>query len=220
MAAANSLFVSLTWYSSIVGIIIGCSIISSERAGNAINTLVAKPVYRDTIINGKLLGSLAFLASVMVFVIALNSAGFMIACGSSLAPFLTDYISRIPFIFAFAMVYVTVFLSVSMFMSILIRAQSFAMILSFFTVLISDLMYNASFALNLDNLFPGHGIGQLCVYLSPAGSLYGILMTFFNTSIGATDAFILIIPDILKFLIYAAIATLLSYILFIRRDIS
>ncbi len=218
---ANNLLMTLTRYSTIVGIIIGCSIISSERAGKAINTLITKPIYRDTIINGKLLGSLAFLASVMVFVIALNTAVLMVVRGSSLAPFLSDYVSRIPFIFAFAMVYVAVFLSVSMLISLLIRSQSFAMILSLFTVLVSDMMNNINFALCLDNLFPGNGIGQLCVNLSPTGVLYWVLLKFFNSSTGVLDAFVeVMVPEMQKFLIYTAIALLFSYILFIKRDIS
>ena len=70
VAADNYVFFGMCWFGTILGVIIGCSTISAERIGNALNTLVVKPVYRDTIINGKLLGSLAFLVTIMAFYVA------------------------------------------------------------------------------------------------------------------------------------------------------
>lgn len=219
-AAANYVFNTLTWVSTLVGIIIGCSMISSERIGNAINTLIAKPVNRISIINGKIIGSLAFLASIQIIVIALFTAGYLFLYGNDVDPYLYDYLCRLPFIFLFAMVYVMVFLSASMLISLIVKDQAFAMILSLLTVYISDVLWHTNVALNVDKIFPGNGLGALCVYLSPRGSLIQIQRDFFDVSKGAFDAFQQIMPELLKFFIYAIIALLLSYVIFIRRDIS
>lgn len=45
---------------TIIGIMIGFSTISSEKFGKALNILVTKPLYRDTIINGKIIACIGF----------------------------------------------------------------------------------------------------------------------------------------------------------------
>lgn len=86
IAANYSIFYILSWFGSLIGIVIGCSTIASERMGHALNTLLVKPVYRDTIINGKMLGSFAFLASVLIFLAAVFTVCFLALCGGALAP--------------------------------------------------------------------------------------------------------------------------------------
>ena len=74
----------LTWCGPIIGVIIGCSTISAERMGNALNTLITKPVYRDTIINGKIMGSLIFFAAYIFFIMLIFTAGFLHSAVTSL----------------------------------------------------------------------------------------------------------------------------------------
>jgi ABC-2 type transport system permease protein len=221
VAADNSVFFTLSFYGTIMGIIIGCSSISSERMGKALNTLVVKPVYRDTIINGKLLGSLAFLSIAILFFIAVFTSGFLLLCGNALAPFLLDYFYRLPFVFLFIIVYTFVFLSISILISLLVRDQAFAMILSTLTVYITKIMYLPDIANNLNNIFPGYGLNKLCVDLSPESTLWWqVQPKFMNTSVGALDAFLSILPEFGKLLLYIIIALSLSYIVFVWRDIS
>ncbi len=221
IAADNYVFFTLAFYGTIMGIIIGCSTISAERMGNALNTLIVKPVYRDTIINGKLLGSLVFLAIVIIFYILIFTLGFLLLCGNAIAPFLVDYFSRLPFVFLFVMVYTTVFLSISLFISLLIKNQSFAMILSTLTVYISMMLYLPSVATNINNILPGYGLDSLCVSLSPEGTLWlQVQPKFMDVNLGAYDAFISVLPEFTRFLLYIIIVMALSYIIFVRRDIS
>lgn len=221
VAANNNIFVALTCFGSVIGIIIGCSMVSSERIGSALNTLVVKPVYRDTIINGKLLGSFAFLAFVMLFFIVFYTAGFLVFCGGILAPFLVDYIARLPFVFLFSMAFVMVFLSLSVLISLLVWDQAFAMVLSTLVVYLS---YNFTVAVsyNLNNIFPGYRIGSVLSGFSPYSLLWegGVQSALMDTSLGAWDAFQNVLPDFVKLLLFVIVVLVLSYISFVRRDIS
>lgn len=220
VAANLFLLFTLTWTCSLVGIIIGCSTISSERMGNAISTLITKPVYRDTIINGKIVGAILFLASIILFIILLSTAILLILCGNTFSQYIISYFSNLPYIFVFSLAYVMLFLSISMLISLLVREQAFAMIISFLTIVISNLMYTANIVLNIDNVIPGFDLGNLCSILSPEGTIYRIGSIFVNESPVPQESFTVILPEIYQFLIFAIIITFISYIIFIRRDIS
>ncbi len=220
IAVDNNVFFSLCWFGTILGVIIGCSTISSERMGNALNTLTAKPVYRDTIINGKIFGALAFMAIVTIFLIVIYTCVIFVLCGSAVAPFMFDYFSRLPFVFLFVMAFILVFLSLSMFFSLLVRDQAFAMILSTITVYVS---YNFSIvSSNLNNIFPGNGLAEFLASYSPYSLMWGggVQQKFMDTSLGAWDAFLAILPDFTRLLLMVIVVMAINYIIFVRRDIS
>lgn len=220
LAANNYIFYTLSWYGTVIGIIIGCSTISSERAGRALNTLIVKPVYRDTVINGKLLGSILFLACIMMFFIAIYTSGFFVLCGSAIAPFLVDYFERLPFVFLFIMVFVGAFLSVSVLISLLVRDQAFAMILSTFTVYVSMITYLPDVASNVNYIIPGYSLDSLFLSISPGRIIQNAQVSLMNTSLDAVSAFINVMPYLERMLLYAVVGLVLSYIVFVRSDIS
>lgn len=221
VAVANNVFFLLCWFGTILGIIIGCSTISSERMGNALNTLTAKPVYRDTIINGKILGSMWFLATVTITMIALYTAIIFILCGSSLAPYLYDYFDRLPFVFLFVMVFILVFLSLSMFFSLLVRDQAFAMILSTLSVYISY-HFSTTVSNNLINIFQDSIISELLGSYSPYTLMWdgGLQKKFMDIHLGAVDAFITVLPDFVRLLVIIIVIMAVNYVIFLRRDLS
>jgi len=220
LAADNYIFYTLSWYGTVIGIVIGCSTISSERVGHALNTLMVKPVYRDMVINGKLLGSILFLACIIVFFIAIFTSGFLILCGSAIAPFLVDYFMRLPFVFLFIMIFVGAFLSVSVLISLLVRDQAFAMILSTFTVYFSMITYLPDVASNINYIFPGYGLDSLFISMSPGSIVQNAQFNLMDTSLDAFSAFINLLPCLGRMSLYAVIGLVLSYIVFVRSDIS
>lgn len=220
VAGANYVFYMLTWLGTLIGIVIGCSTISSERFNNALNTLIVKPLYRDTIINGKLLGSIIFLSSIMILIMTIFTSGFMVLCGSYFSSYLGDYFSRLPFVFIFALVYIMIFLSVSMLISILIRDQTFAMILSILTVYFSLITSFESISGYLNNIFPSYGFGTLLGNFSPLNILHHAQPLIMNIGVSPDVAFFSVLPDFINMLIYVSICLVLSYIVFIKRDIS
>jgi ABC-2 type transport system permease protein len=62
----GSLTYILTVYGSIIAVLLGFLFMSLDRISHAINTLLVKPVYRDTIINGKLLGSILLIFGIFL----------------------------------------------------------------------------------------------------------------------------------------------------------
>ncbi len=220
IAVVNNMFYLLAESGTILGVIIGCSAISTERIGRALNTLVAKPVYRDTIINGKILGSLVFLAAYLIFALTIFTSVSLALSGNVMAPFLADYFYRLVFAFVFVLVYISVFLSFSMLISLIVRDQAVAMILSLVAVYISWLSYKSYMARNLSDLFPGNGIEGLIKSLFPEGILNYVQPVLMDTSTGASDAFVNILPDVGKLLLFVVIGLVLSYIVFVKRDVS
>lgn len=220
LAASNYLFSCLTLYGAIVGIMIGCSSISCERHNKSLNTLIVKPVYRDTIINGKLAGSTMFLIFVLSFTTVFYTTGILILCGNSLESYLFDYVTHTIVVLGYSIVYVMVFLSLSMLISIIIKDQAFAMLLGFTLLYISDLMRSVDFAMNLSTLLGNDGIYDKLVYLSPSGSLWAVQQKLFENTSGLMDVISSIFPDVLKFLICVIVACFLSYSLFNRSDIA
>ena len=220
VAAANTVFYMLSWFCSLVGIIIGCYVISTERMGNTLSTLIVKPVYRNTVINGKLLGSLAFLVSVMIFLTAVFTLGFSVFCGGIFLSSLSDYFARLPFVFIFALANVAMYLSFSMLVSIIVRDQAFAMILSVLAVYISEIITYPTISSTLNNIIPGFGLDKLLPSLSPNG-IFGVVQPLLmDPEVGAYDAFLNVLPNLMIILIYVVIAMAISYIVFVRRDIS
>lgn len=97
----NGLWFILTSYGSLVGIVIGFSSIASEMYGNTLNTLIVKPLYRDNIINGKLIGAIGFLICVFGLAIALFTSAMFVVAGNSFYPVFFEYIYSIPTLFTF-----------------------------------------------------------------------------------------------------------------------
>jgi ABC-2 type transport system permease protein len=63
----GSVLTPLTYFGGFVGVIVGFSIFASDRYNYSLNTLLVKPLYRDSIIYGKLLAALGFLACICGF---------------------------------------------------------------------------------------------------------------------------------------------------------
>jgi ABC-2 type transport system permease protein len=220
VAAANYILYILTWCGAIIGVVIGCSTISTERMGHALNTLITKPVYRDTIINGKIVGSLIFFAAYIFFIMLIFTAGFLAFSGNFIAPYLTDYYSRLPAIFILILLYIGVFLSLSLLVSILVRNQALAMVLSVIIVYISEQFVLSNVLENLDNILPGLGLSDILTDISPKSVANQAHLIFMHSWNDANTAFFDVLPGMQKLLLMIIIGMVLSYIVFVKRDIS
>ncbi len=213
------LFLNLIgFYGPIVGVMIGCSSIASERYRNALNTLLVKPLYRDTIINGKIIGSMAFLMVVVACVIAFYTSLVLVLYGNLIAPALDDYVSRLPVIFVFSLTTMAIFLTISILVSLLIKSQTFAMIIS--SIILYLFCNLEGYAMFIGNLFPGNEIviQNFLTSLTPTGGMMEVRDRIFNSTYGLVESFEAVIPDIVKFLLFITVACIFSYIIFIRRE--
>jgi ABC-2 type transport system permease protein len=220
VAAANIIFWDLTQYGSVLGVMIGCLTISNERHNHALNTLLVKPLFRDTIINGKFLGSMAFIVFIICISIMFYSSSLIVLCGNSLSPFIGDYISGLIIVFIFSIIYITFFLILSACISIIVKNQAFAMILSLITLYVSDLMHNYVFAQDISTIIGNNNMTEIVISLSPSGMVLSLFSQIFYNWTGIYNALSIAFPYIVKLLLYTAIACIISYILFIRSDVS
>jgi len=217
----------LTEYGSWVGIVIGFSLISNERTNNALNTLIIKPLYRDTIINGKFLGALGFIGCLFGFTITIFISALLIVSGSSIAPVLQNIMERIPFIFALSVINVMIFIVFSMLISLIVRDQAFALISCVIIKTILNMIPNVNVTGNIyylltnDISIKDDQIIRFISELSPQGiSLVLTNSNFFNPSISLWASINSMGFEIARLFLYMIILIVLSYIVFIRSDIA
>lgn len=225
MLTLSSLFTMITSYGAILGVMIGCLSISNERETHALNTLITKPVYRDTIINGKLLGALAFVAFIVVITTMFFTSVFFVVFRGSFTMYFGDYLSRLPLVLLFSLLYIVVYLSISILISLLIKNQSFTMIASLIVIYLMQYVSDGRNASNIASLFQGDPMAFRNLMFSieslfPPYSLWAVPAVLFNPSMNILDILQFIMPYVIKLLLYTVMACVLSYIVFLRRDIT
>ncbi len=216
----------LTDYGSILGIVIGVVSISKERSTNALNVLVPKPLYRDTIINGKLLGSALFLVTMFCLVTAFFTSGLFLFCGNMIMQWLPDYLTRLPVALFVSLVYVMFFLAIAMFISIIIKDQAFATITSVIVWALMGFIRNASFADTLAaiivKIFPGNVQNNIVNFI--AGFSPETMRLWISSSNFFNPEFYGNVPPIetavFRLIIYLVVAVVVCYIGFVRSDVS
>ena len=199
-----------------IGVIIGCASMSNELHKHALNTLIVKPVYRDTIINGKLLGALSFILIIVTITAILYTASILVLCGNSLAPYLGDYLGRIMAMFGVLLITAIIFMSMSMLVSILMRSQAFSLMIAVILLYVSK--YVPWFSNFINDVYVG--MGELITSLSPYGLTNLISYKMFRPSLTVTEALSSSGSYIIGLLILFVLTMVINYIIFMRRDIS
>jgi ABC-2 type transport system permease protein len=210
----------LTFYGSFIGVVIGFSSLTSEKNNNALNILLVKPLFRDTIITGKLVGAFGFLVCVFGLTIALYTSALLIIAGSSIAPVIIAYILKLPLQFIISMIYVLIFLTLSMLLSLLIEEPAFALISGVLLIFVSDVITLVSVAGFISYIVSPDNPGMvldLIVGLSPSGILDYIIHFLYPINIKMS---VPIGIEMMKLALYLIIAMILNYIVFVRRDVA
>lgn len=216
--AVVRLFWTLAMYGAVVGIMIGSLSIANERHNNALSTLIVKPIFRDTIFNGKLIGSIAFLTFVTGLTVLFFTSGILILYGDSLSSFIGDYVSLLFVVFIFLVIYYMLFLSMSMLISLLIKNQAFAMIFCLIVVYLSELS-QGTLPKHLASIFTGDMFNIMNQIINNLpGRMIGSVMTMFVSS-GGSNAYYFILPIAVRLLLYILVIFFMSYIVFIRSDV-
>lgn len=109
----------------LVGIVLGFDVIVKERKSASLNVLLTHPVFRDNIISGKILGSLATLALV-VGIAVIASVGTMLAVTGVQISLLE--LERVLIFAILTFLYISVFLSIGIFLSIVSKDASTSLI--------------------------------------------------------------------------------------------
>lgn len=160
----------------LVGIAFGFDGINSERSQGTLSRLLAQPIHRDDIVNGKFAAGIAVIALMIAALIAFVAAAGIMRLGIIPEP---EEIARIVAWFAATVLYASFWLAFALLLSVVIRSAASAALVGFGTWL--GLVLFGSFLLPLiattlfptdtssyDTLFASTSTQQLFLRLSPA----------------------------------------------------
>lgn len=218
---------TLWHYGVFFGIVLGVYTVAVERYGNTLNNLVVKPLYRDTIINGKLIGCSLFILSAFFFTILVYTGYIMLWWGNAFSPLAEGYFIRLPIIAAVSLIYVMFFFALSMLISLIVTDLAFALIMS---LLIRFFLFDAPSVEISGKLTTLMGMnfdsGNPFLDIIPDGIMSSVFKTPIvsnNILLPSNDLFIALstaMPNIAKLFVYVVILVVISYIVFLRRDVA
>lgn len=208
-------------YGTIFGIMIGFSSMSYEKFNHALNTLTLKPLYRDTIINGKIIACATFLLVVFGLTVALYTASVLAIYGASAAGIISSAIGRAPIIFFITFLYALIFMLLAMLVSILVKRQSVALLLSVLLyILMSAILPTMSFAGNIYNIFGSHAYFTIVNFFPDYAFQMLSLQGLYDPAKDALGVLSVNWANFILFPLYVVILVVLCYVTFLRRDIS
>lgn len=218
----GELILDLTKYGSIVALMIGFSSIANERISKSLNTLLVKPIYRDTIINSKILTSACFIAIISIMSSIIYISFLLISSGPIIYSMLSMLLDKFLLALFVSLIYMIIFLEFSILISIKIKNQSIALIFSLLTFFfITVIMPSVSFAGNLSVLF---GVNQDAVVniigsIEPSMIINTIMDNIFKNNVSIYAILNNIWTEIFKLFLFIIILVFISYSSFIKEDI-
>lgn len=120
---------SVSSIASLLGIALGYDAIARERESGTLRLLLSRPVYRDDVINGKILSSIALMGIVILVSTFLTSSIAIVFYGISVS--LGDFVKLVVFsISAIALAFS--YYSISLFLSVILKKSNHALFASLF----------------------------------------------------------------------------------------
>lgn len=204
------LMIILSYYGSLFAIVIAMCSFTKEQIYHSLNILITKPVYRENVINGKLIGVSAYILSVFLIITSVYIWLNWMLLGVLMEKVLPAVLGNLPIIFVFSLLCMIVFMSMTILFYQLFNARSTALMVSFVAWIV--LMYL------LPNMLVS---GYLSEYIGSYFNIDSSSVGYFLSSLSPTT--MIGIPVnftyLVKISIYAVISLILSYIAFLKRDI-
>ncbi len=108
----------MTWFAPLIGIGLGFDAVIKEQRSGSLNVLLTHPVFRDTIILGKLLGSTLTLFLVLFVSAAVSVGTLLFLLGEAVS---IMELTRIALYILFTFLYTLIFLGISVLLSIVVK---------------------------------------------------------------------------------------------------
>jgi ABC-2 type transport system permease protein len=138
---------------ALLSIVLGNGAIVREKRSGTMKLILSRRVFRDTYLNGKVLGNLALLFSISVFTLIVTMAALL---AISHAPLASDDVARLCMFFLVSFLYMTFFLVLGIFMAVLIRNGNKALLITVILWLIlSFILPQIGDTMDMDNQLPG-----------------------------------------------------------------
>jgi ABC-2 type transport system permease protein len=212
----------LVEYGSIMAVIIGFTSMWNETRNNALSVLMVKPIRRNSIILGKLIGALGFIACLSVLSTVAYVSGLLLLTGDITGPSVETFIGWTPMILALSLVCDTIFLLLAMLFVVLLRDVILALFLGVLSwIILNEFIPNVAFAGNLSLLFGPNQEAADSFFnsLSPVGSVNQIFLY-----VKDNDNILTTITDhgpiVIRLLAILIVLVALNYFVFARRDIT
>jgi ABC-2 type transport system permease protein len=119
--AMFSLVEFVAFFGPLVGLILGFDTINRERSEGTLSKLLAQPIYRDVVINGKFLAGVFMIAVMLVSIVLVTTGLGLLLIG--IVPGLEE-IWRILIYLVISVVYISFWLAVAILFSILFRSTA------------------------------------------------------------------------------------------------
>ena len=165
----------------LVGIAFGFDGINAERNQGTLSRLLARPIHRDDVVNGKFAAGIAVIALMLAALIAFVAAAGIMRLGIIPAP---EEIARIVAWFLATVLYASFWLAFALLLSVVVRSSASAALVgfgtwlglvlfgSFLLPLIATTIFPTNTSGTYNDLFASTTAQQLFLRLSPA-QLYG-----------------------------------------------
>jgi ABC-2 type transport system permease protein len=230
---------TLSSFAPVMGVALGCDTISGEREKGTLKIVLAQPVYRDTVINGKFLAA-ASAVSLATLITSLASVGISIII-IGVTPTAGEAI-RMALFLLFSVLFTMTYYGISTFLSTILKKTSQSVILSVvvwavFTFVISIIASLIAFTI-APPYIPGQPSDEESIrrYTAIVEAISSITPNYHFSKIGqyllspysptATQEEVSIVsslmyagPNILVLVIVTALVFVFSYITFTRQEV-
>jgi ABC-2 type transport system permease protein len=128
MPSVMSVFYNINRYFAFIGLVLGVALgfdlITKEKEEGSLKSLLSHPVYRDSVLNGKAIGSIGMLAAAMGMIFLITIAIMLIF---GVVPTVDDLLRIIAY-FVVGLLFCSVFFSLALMMSTISKSSSMSML--------------------------------------------------------------------------------------------
>lgn len=176
----------------LVGIAFGFDGINSERSQGTLARLLAQPVHRDDVVNGKFAGGIAVIAIMLGVLVTLITALGIVRLGIIPEP---EELARVALWLVATILYGSFWLAFALLLSVVIRGAASAALVgfgtwlalilfgSFLLPLIANFLFPADAAGSATDYFTSAGMQQLFLRLSPATLYQDVVTALLNPGV-------------------------------------
>ena len=217
----------------LIGIGLGFDAVNSERASGTLSRILSQPVYRDEVINAKVMVRILILTLMMATAL-LIIAGF--GLGIIGVPPVSDEVTRLVFYFILTIIYGAFWLGLAVLFSVLFRGVGTSLLVSIALWLLLSLgpivaasgestagALQAIIRFSPSQLFVDASnqllqpLGKAFGYIDPVTSYQTALLVFSPPSLD--QSLLLAAPNIVVLISLTAVTLAISYVLFMRQEV-
>jgi ABC-2 type transport system permease protein len=212
---------------SLVAIALGISGLYGELGNNALNTLIVKPVYRDSILNGKLLGALCFAVCLFVLGALFNISLYYMFVGSSCYNLLSTFVNQLSLVMVLFLLSFMVFYLLTLLAYLVLRDHCVSLFIGFSSwMFLNNILPDAAFIsyvanicsalFNLNIISASSQVSSIAETISPGVICFSLISNSNSLSYAINNNWPLLLP----LLLYGVALLILCYIVFMRRDVA